>query len=171
MPESLNEFIVRQILSFPELTENRTDVLHEALCVFPSGFVWQNGVLTDHSDKVKSWKPITFEQFVKWDYIPSPEARADSTVARKELKAAWEDEQSKIPYYETIVANARDLAMVNDGLRSSDYPYGHPKHVEPEFARENPLSCLLSAPNWIADEWEEAYEMMRFTAKQHGWRL
>lgn len=171
MPERLNGFIVRQILSYPELTENRTDVLHETLCKIPSGFTWQAGVLTDHTEEVKPWKAITFEEFVKWDYVPSPEARADSKIAKAELKAAWDDDQSKIPYYEAIVANAYELATINDGLRSNDYPYGHPKHVEPRFALQDSRSCLMTAPNWIVDEWEEAYEMMRFTAAQHGWRL
>lgn len=171
MPESLSHFIARQILSYPEVTENRSDVLHEAMCVFPTAFAWSNGVLTDYSQTVKPWKPLTFDQWLKWEYVPATKPTSNPVLARINMRVAWEDAESKIPYYEAIVENAQELATVNDGLRSNDYPYGHPKHVAPTFARQNALAPLMSAPNWIADEWEEAYEMMRYTASQHGWNM
>ena len=150
---SVDEFVRTSILTFPSMSKNRTEVLHNALCVVGSGHA------RDEDGPVVSTDDETYPLWNEAAEMERIEAFLSENLPA-ELREMIRPEMTKnIAEYAKVVAEV-DTRM---HLRTQV------EHFYPQPAFAPYYALLMNVPENVKPDWKAACDEMRELAIQAGW--
>lgn len=150
---TVDEFVRTSILTYPSLYKNRTDVLHNVLCVIGTGYHWGGdgtpvylgGRDEDRAFWTKEGAMVELENYLSTNFN-NDEVRE---MIRPALMAAMEEE-------EQVVAEI-DARM-------------HQRtEVEHFYSESKEYALLHNIPAHVSADWAEACEEIKALAVEAGW--
>lgn len=148
----VDEFVRTNILSYPLLYTNRTDVLHHALCVIGNGYRWsEEGTVVSEDDE------------------PAPRWSKERELARIEkylnnmFVSSHPDIRSHIKQgmLEDLEADAKVVSEVETRI--------HTRKERGDFYPQTSYALLMNIPPNVTADWREACDEMRELALKDGW--
>lgn len=153
---------VRTVLqSAPDRYSNRTDVLHNALCVIGNGYSWVNGEAVSSEEfppySVEKHRKLIASQFTISDNEELQDLMkdiVDGIVAKVDTQA-----QEVLPNLEERV----HLEGTLRNLMSAD--------VEADIYPQTDICLLMNIPDDVTADWREACDEMIAFASARGWKF
>lgn len=145
---TIDEMVRDNILRYPGIFKNRSDVLHHILCVLGNGFRW--------SDAGEPVEDVTPEPY----WTAEAEYNDDSLYGlRTREPAFYENFTAKLVAERQLVVDQVDTRM-------------HVTAPIEDFYMQTEHALLMNVPNNVTPEWKEACESMKQTATREGsWRF
>lgn len=150
---SVDALVKKTILTFPEMYENRTDVLAHILCLIDLGYMWdENGEIEFEDGEIMPlWTPENERlEFYLAHNVKDP---ATMTGATAELYA--EMERVTIPLCMERVAAVDTLVETVGAVKEPYTQWGE--------------SLLMNIPNNVSEDWLKACDEMMETMSEHNW--
>ena len=148
---SVDEFVRRNILTFPSLFPNRTAVLHHALCVIGNGYEWgEDGtVVEDFRFPVSLWN----KEEALAELYADLNARYEHQVVREVIgEALLNDIEASAKIVEEVETRTHERAVI--------------EHFYPQCLE---YALLMNIPANVTDDWKEACDEMKELAEKAGW--
>ena len=149
---SVDNFVRKNILMFPFLFKNRTDVLHHALCVIGNGYDWNKRGAVYYSSK----RPAPL-----WDgdkELEEFDTRMKARYPNKIIRAIIGKEE-----YEHIKECSKVVAEVDTRI--------HERREIKDFYPQTEYALLMNIPDNVTDDWKQACEEMKTLAWKAGWAI
>lgn len=152
----VDELVRERILTHPTSYPNRTEVLHQILCVLGSGYEWSEdgSIVSTYDDPTPYW--------TKEGELASIEARLDDMFSESDPEIADYLRDSIRP---ALLAPIEDAETTVQEIDARMHAQGEVKHFYPQ----SNWSLLMNIPSNVTPEWQEACEEMRETAVKAGW--
>jgi len=147
-----------KILTHPSSYPNRTEVLHQILCVVGSGYEWseEGSIVSAYDDPTPHW--------TKEGELARIEARLDDMFGESDPEIADYLCDSIRP---ALLAPIEESEKTIQEVDTRMYARGEVKHFYPQ----SDWSLLMNVPSNVTPEWQEACEEMKSIAIQEGWKF
>lgn len=149
---TVDEFVRTSILSYPTLFKNRTDVLHNALCVIGTGYQWGSDGTVVYRDGLEEGSVWTKEKA-----LADLERYLEETISHPEVR-----EMVRPALTEGIEEDAKVVAEVDARM----YERSPIEHFYPDCKE---YALLHAIPVNVSADWAEACEEMKVLAIEAGW--
>jgi hypothetical protein len=152
----------KSMAAYPDLYDNRFDVLHHIFCVLGNGYEWVNGEPVEVYDDKTPWRPE--EEYTNWsEYADKLPGWVDIMFERIAKN------QAVIDTLDTRVAdgsfeNSRTALAAVETARIMGPHYG-PLYTQSQSA------LLMNLPADIHPDWAEAAAGMRAIAETMNWKF
>lgn len=169
---TVDEFVMRSIQSFPEIYRHRTAVLHHALCIIGNGMHWdENGnVVSEYPEK-----PWDYEEKLKELRKGLEEDRKRPTmvkiiekVGEDYVRNIEKDRIDNLNKQRDRVKNAHELAFKRVSFGTAECDAENPfwlREIYPQYDS----ALLMNIPENVSPEWRDACEEMKVEAMKNGW--
>jgi len=148
----VDEFVRENILAYPLLFTNRTDVLHHALCVIGNGFRWseEGTVVSEDDEPAPKWSKERELERIEKDF------KNMFVGSRPDIRS-----RIKQGMLEDLEADAKVVSEVETRI--------HIRRERGDFYPQTSYALLMNIPSNVTDDWREACEEMRELAVKDGW--
>lgn len=154
----VDELIREKILTHPSSYPNRTEVLHQILCVLGSGYRWseEGAIISDYEDPTPHWS--------KEGELERIERLLDEmfTVPDMEINGYLRD-SVRPALIEPIDESEKTVQEVDARM--------HTRGEVKDFYPQSDWSLLMNVPANVTPEWKEACDEMREAAIKAGWNF
>lgn len=157
----VESFVTRGLLHYPSLFHNRLDVLHHGLMVLGNGYQWKDGELASTYDENPQ------------DALERESARGEELY--QQWRTGHRDLHQEAPReYNFMVElyNDQRLQRIEIAQLVRSQLETRRQDLRPRRAEAYPQSdgaLLMTVPQDIQPDWQEASDQMWEYALQHGW--